>query len=174
MSAGSTGLSDDSRFQPNALRGVLTLALILAIGDSATLLVVSLAAWDGGSSDAIWFACCTALMLVGVFGLYRLKTWGLIVNLISNLAIAWLTGTNALDVGPFKLVFITTALLQILVSLPVWISIVRKRPLRVPSWARNRGLWMSNLALVGVMAIALQPIFFDSVLLAIADALGVQ
>ena len=125
LAAGRLGLdASDRRFQPVAFRRTLLLALALAMADTGALLWVGLgdAIFEGHATLLPLVAC----MIVGVIGLLRLRTWGLIVSMGSNLALVTLASCNVLFLPhPLRPVFIGTALLQLIVPLPMLVSIVK-------------------------------------------------
>ena len=165
------GLQGESKhFKPVAHRGILTTALVLAMADTLSLLLWASIAFFASNMGIIPFALagCAGLMLVGVVGLFRLKTWGLIVNLVSNLFVAWLTWFEIIDIGELKLVFVTTAIFQLIVPLPLIYTIVTGKPIPTPPWLKRASAWVSTGVLLTVIALAVQPMFGKSVLLIIA------
>jgi hypothetical protein len=157
-----------SNFQPVAHRGTLTAALILAVADAVSLLLWGSMAAKGGATDtAIFLLGCAALMGVGVYGLIRMRTWALLLNLVSNILIASVATSNLVEVGPLALVLITTAGLQLLVALPIFVSILRP-DLRAPSWMQAVGRGVPAASLVGIALLGLQPLLSESILIRIA------
>jgi hypothetical protein len=137
--AGRTGLDEGSggRFQPVAFRGTLILALVLAMADTASFVWCGMAALliDGHASVLL----LVAPMFAGVVGLLRLRTWGLIVSLASNLTVAALALTRMLPVpDPFRILFVATAGVQLLVPLPMIVTIVLGRVPAPDRWRRAK------------------------------------
>jgi hypothetical protein len=127
LAAGRLGLDvSDRRFQPVAFRRTLLLALVLAMADTGALLWLGLgnAMFEGDPSLLL----LVPFMIAGVIGLLRLRTWGLIVSMASNVALVTLALCNVIYLPhPVRSLFIATALLQLLVPLPMLVSIVRAR-----------------------------------------------
>ena len=126
LAAGTTGLDDDGggRFQPAAFRGTLLLAMVLAIADTATLLWIgSLEAMDEKMFGALLLV---PGMILGVVGLLRLRTWGLLVSVTCNALVVVLASTGVLDLpAQLRWMLTATAAAQLLVPVPMWIAIVR-------------------------------------------------
>jgi hypothetical protein len=127
LAAGRSGLEEgEGRFRPVAFRGTLMLALVLAMADTGALLWI-------GSGNLMFDHRPSALlvavpMLLGVVGLLRLRTWGLIVSLASNILMVVLGLTRVLYLpGPLRGLFVGTAILQLLVPLPMLVTIARGR-----------------------------------------------
>src|SRR5512140_363823 len=78
-------------FQPNHHRGPLTLALVLGFADVASMTGWALLAFSDGHGRAMTFAAVFAglaiAIAVSLVGLYRLRTWGFLLNLGINLAV---------------------------------------------------------------------------------------
>jgi hypothetical protein len=127
LAAGRLGLdASDRRFQPVAFRRTLLLALVLAMADTGALLWLGLAdaIFEGHAALLPLVAC----MIAGVIGLLRLRTWGLIVSMASNIALVTLALCNVLSLPhPLRPLFIGTALLQLIVPVPMLVSIVKTR-----------------------------------------------
>jgi hypothetical protein len=159
---GGRGLHGASpRFRPVAYRGTLTAALTLAMADTLSLGFWSLAAIDGNDVGVgLGLLGCAALMAVGVAGLYRLRTWGLAVNILANVLIAALVGSGALDTPGFlSALLITTAALQLLVPVPMLVALIRGRPPRMSAGLARAGRIAAVAAILLVLAIAAQPLW---------------
>jgi hypothetical protein len=153
LAAGGIGLENRKAFAPVAFRGTLLIALVLAMADAGAF------AWFGlGSAlfDHSWsVALVVPFMIAGVVGLLRLRTWGLFVSLATNLAIAILAGTGLLNLpSPLRQLFIGSAILQMIVPLPMLVSIIRKQPPRAAGWPRVRAL-APALIVCAIAALAL-------------------
>jgi len=78
-------------------------------------------------------------MAIGVLGLIRLRTWGLIVNALTNAAIVVLVGAGVLPLpSPLRQLFIASAAIQLVVPLPMLIAIVRGRAPNPEFWRRTK------------------------------------
>jgi len=145
IAAGNTGL-ESPRFTPVAFRGTLIVALVLAMADTGAY------AWFG-AGNAVYEHSWSVLMMVppmiiAVVGLLRLRTWGLMASVATNLAVVALASANVLALpSPIRKLFIASALLQLIVPLPMIASIVRGRTPDPAAWRRTR-------AVVPVVAIA--------------------
>lgn len=156
IAAANTGLdAREGRFAPVAFRGTLIISLVLAIADAGSFL---------------WFGLGTALfehrmsighrmsilmlvpfMLTGVIGLLRLRVWGLVVSLATNLAIATLAYTRVLPLPDvLRELYIGTAVLQLIVPIPMLIAFVRGRAPDPTRWARTKSI--APLAIVAIIA----------------------
>lgn len=96
---GSAEDAAEGHFRPAAFRGLLTLALVMAFADAQTLAFSAIARMGFGelgwsllaAVDRAGFTILSALtMAVAVWGLTRLRTWALLLNLVANLVIAGL------------------------------------------------------------------------------------
>ncbi len=74
-------------FDPIAFRGTVLLSMILGLGDAMMLGNLGLAQAELGLADGHPAALlsCASLLAVGVWGLSRLRTWSVLVNLVANL-----------------------------------------------------------------------------------------
>lgn len=156
-----------SQFQPVAHLGTLTVALVLAMADTISLIFWgSLAAQGGAMDTAFGLLGGGALMGIGVYGLLRLRTWALLLNLFSNILIASVVAMELIDVGPLALVLITTAALQLLVATPI-LALILRPGLRAPSWMQALGQKLPTASLLVTAALAVQPLLGESVLVRI-------
>lgn len=132
LSLGSRGLDHpgpDDPFQPVRFRGQLLLALVMAFADAQTLvfsavmqLRVGMQGWN--LADTISYAgpatLAAAVMVITVWGVYRLRTWALLLNLLANFAIAYLAMGGVLHVaGPVALALAATAAVQAFLPVPI-------------------------------------------------------
>ncbi len=156
LAAGGTSMTESrGRFAPVAFRGTLLVALVLAIADTGAF------TWFG-TGNAIFGGRISVLlpvpmMIAGVIGLLRMRTWGLIVSLCTNLSIAILAVSRVLFLpGPMRALFIGTAVLQLLVPIPMLIAIVRGRAPSPDSYRRTKLILPGAmiLAIVGVSVYA--------------------
>ena len=126
-----------------------------------------LASVSGAESTGIALLGCALLMLVGVVGLFRLRVWALFLNIFANVLVACLTGFDWIDAGPLKLLFVTTAILQLLVPLPLFVSMVTKKPVKEGGFFSNIAPWIPAGSLVLTILLAVQPLFGQSVLISL-------
>jgi hypothetical protein len=136
LAVGGLGLGEgQGRFVPVAFRGTLIVSLVLAIADTGSFLWFGLgnAIFEGHLSIIV----LVPLMIAGVIGLLRLRTWGLLVSLSTNLLITILAATDVLDLpGPMRTLFITTAIVQLIVPIPMLVALVRGRAPDPQRWSR--------------------------------------
>ena len=132
LAIGRYGLEQESgAFKPVAFRGTLQLSLVLAMADTASLaicgLVNILIAPEMGYATRLFpLAAFTGL---GVVGLLRLRTWGLLVALTSNVLVGVLALTRRLPVpAPLQYLFLATTLLQVIVPIPMLVRLILRRP----------------------------------------------
>ena len=118
------------RFDPVAFRGLLIVALVMALADTQSLLFFgSMIVHDhtrmGMPMDALPLVCA-GVMMIAVFGLFRLAVWGLALNLFANVAIAGLGLAGLLELpGPIVGSLVVTAVLQILLPAPLLLAVAR-------------------------------------------------
>lgn len=161
LAVGRSGLdATRGRFQPVAFRGTLLLSLLLAMADCGPfgfMSLFALAASHPIRHELFIGLGLFALTLTGVVGLLRLRTWGLLVALVTNVlvgALAWsgFFGSH----GPLRVLFMTTAALQLVVPLPMIVTLVRRRPPPPDRWQNVRvvGATVVIVALAAVSAYA--------------------
>jgi len=151
--AGSTGLGPGrGRFKPVAFRGTLLLALVLAIADTCSFVWVGTVNLIDGWRVGVLLL--VPAMIAGVIGLLRLRTWGLIVSLLSNVAVVVLSSTRLIHLpDAFRALFIGTAALQLLVPAPMLVSIALGRRPAPEGWQRTKRV-VSTAVIVGVVALS--------------------
>jgi hypothetical protein len=139
LASGSIGLENRGRFAPVAFRGTLLVALVLAMADAGGFL------WFG-TGNAVYMHSWSVLamvpaMVIGVVGLLQLRVWGLIVSLATNAAIAVLALTHVLALpSPLRELFVGSAVLQLVVPLPMLVAIVRHRAPPADAWRRTKAI----------------------------------
>jgi len=169
LALGSRGLDEpapDDRFQPVRFRGLLLLALIMAFADAQTLvfsavmqLRVGMQGWNlmGTIDYAGPATLAAAVMILAVWGLYRLRTWALLLNLLANFAIAYLAMAGTLNVaGPVAVALATTAAIQAFLPVPILAMALGERRAGQPLL---RGL-APRLLPLSVVLIAMGALFF--------------
>src|SRR5260221_8072028 len=144
LAVGRAGLDRDSDgFRPVAFRGTLLLSMLLAMADSGVLGLMSAGMLIGGHThikDLFVVPLCL-LTCLGVVGLIRLRTWGLLVALATNVLIGTLAWNGAFGgSGPIRALFMSTALLQLAVPLPMLVTLVRRRVPAPDRWQRFRSV----------------------------------
>ena len=130
LAAGRVDLDGDAgRFKPGAFRGTLTVMLVLAMADAGSFAWIALIRMvDGHIPLMIVFV---PPMIAAVIGLLRLRTWGLLVSVACNVVVAVLAAADLLGVADkVRWIFIGSAVVQLLIPLPMWLTIVRNARLR--------------------------------------------
>ncbi|MBC8069331.1 MAG: hypothetical protein IAG13_13430 [Deltaproteobacteria bacterium] len=140
----------DGLFRPVAFRTHLVLALVMACADAQTLcfaavlqiasaLDQSVAPWSG-----LLTSVCAIVMIAAVWGVYRLRVWGLMLNVLGNVAIAWLALDGVLRLEfPIGATLAITATIQLLLTVPLIATVLGDRDAGRPVFAgRLRNLWI--------------------------------
>lgn len=136
VSLGRHGLDLPSEdFAPAAFRGSLVLTLVMALADTQSLALFGALHLDHSPSESLPLLACAGFMLVALYGLYHLKLWGLVLNIVANVVIAGLAFTGVLDLpDPIVFALCTTAMIQLALPVPLVVSVVRgKAPTPSPS-----------------------------------------
>jgi len=131
--AGRSGLTDSGRasaFRPVAFRATLLVAMVMALADTQSLLLFgSLSAVDHGghASEAALMLGSAFVMVVAIVGLFRLRVWGLALNVVANIAIAALAAAGCYELpNPLVYALVCTAVLQLLLPAPMIAAMVRR------------------------------------------------
>lgn len=157
LALGRAGLvgaaSARSKFAPQAFFGLLVLALAMALADASTLTLWLAVAIDRGRELPLLLPICAGVMIVAVIGIYRLKVWALLLNLLANLAIAALALSGELGVphGP-AWALAATAGVQLLLPIPLVVAFFRKVDPRSPTISLRA--YVVTAAVVVVIALA--------------------
>lgn len=127
LGAGKVGLDFESKhFVPVAFRRSLTASLVMAMADTIALSFYGgIMLVDGSMSistltSVAEFGGAALVMLVAIAGLYRIKVWGLALNICANLLIAGLALGGVFDIPEvIALGLAVTAVGQLLLPLPL-------------------------------------------------------
>lgn len=137
-------------FAPVAFRGTFIASLVLGLADAGTLLFMG-AAMTGDRGRLVPFLLAFAILL-GVVGLYRLRVWGLLVSLGANVAVIVCALTVLSRLPPnLRKLFIGSAVLQLLLPVPLIVSLVRGRAPDSARFARL-GAVLTSLVVLGLGA----------------------
>jgi hypothetical protein len=154
LSLGRSGLRENtSAFAPVAFRSSLVLALVMALADTQSLLLFGGVQVEDTymATRAVPTLACAALMLVALVGLYRLKVWGLVLNIVANLVIAGLAFSSVLDLPPpIVAALCTTAVVQLLLPAPLLVAMVRGSAPATTRFARLRTFVVPTVVLAMV------------------------
>ena len=172
LSVGERGLDmqePDSPFAPVRFRGHLLLALVMAAADALTLafsgllqLRLGMRGWNLLSTldHAGPTIVAATIMGIAVWGVFRLRTWALLLNLVANIAIAYLALEGTLGLSPSVSVSLaTTAAVQCFIPVPILAAALGDRNAGQPLLHALRHRLMSFTVLVlsaaSLLAIAL-------------------
>ncbi|MEZ4454486.1 MAG: hypothetical protein R3B09_33855 [Nannocystaceae bacterium] len=156
LAMGRAGLEHTSRtFSPAAFRGSLVVALVMALADTQSLALFGGAHLEHAySAHHAWpLLAGAAVMGIAIVGLYRLRVWGLVLNLVANLVIAGAALAGAFEI-PHALAWAlaSTALVQLALPLPMIAAMIRGR---APASSRDRvGARLIPAVIVGLIALA--------------------
>lgn len=147
---GENGLEPErysGSFVPSAHREALTLIMILAMADAQTLV-----SWAQASR---WYhpapGVLGLVMTIGIIGLYRLRTWGLLFNAAANVGIASVALAGLLHLPiPVVVALTITAGLQLLLLVPVLLSIGAGEVIERPGLVRL-GRAFSRIVIASIM-----------------------
>jgi hypothetical protein len=169
--AGPVASAEPGAFQPVAYQRTLTLSLVLGLADTFTLWMWTGFAMLGNAPviDTLGFLACAVVTLVSVIGLYRLRMWGLALSVVGNAGIVIVFGLDLIRLPELKIIFITPAIAQLVVALPVLAGVILRRPLEPPAWVLRASRMLVPTALVMMIALAIQPLFGRPVLRQIAE-----
>ena len=135
----------ESSFQPVAFRGFLVLALVMAFADAQTLMFSSLVhigdLWSNESlqtvaTDMFPTFIAALIMALNVWGLLRLKTWAMLLNIVANIAIARMALDGVLQVNSsVAAALATTAAIQLFLPVPILATVLGDREAGGAGWA---------------------------------------
>jgi hypothetical protein len=143
-------------FVPIAFRSSLMATLVMAMADAQSLLLFGglelergFREWRHGSVPSLALGCAAVLALA-IVGLYRLRLWGLLLNLAGTIAVAALGFVGKLDL-PGVLVggFVASAAVQVGLAAPILRALFTGAAPSPPRIAR--GGWAVGVALVLAM-----------------------
>jgi uncharacterized membrane protein (DUF2068 family) len=125
VSAGRAGLQQHSaRFSPVAHRGGLMLSIVLALADTQALLLYGMVAIEDHSTrlfvHAGPFFASAGVMMLAMWGLWNMRMWGMLLNIVANVIIAGLAISGVFDL-PGILVggLVATAVAQLVIPVPM-------------------------------------------------------
>jgi len=150
----------DGRFRPVAFRTHLVLSLVMACADAQTLcfaavLQIVLAVQKSQMpSSGLLTSACALVMIAAVWGVYRLRVWGLVLNVVGNVVIAWLALDGVLRLEfPIGATLAITATLQLILAVPIIATVLGDRDAgRPPVGGRLRNLWVWLLVALVVVS----------------------
>ena len=119
---GKRGLSTDSKiFSPTAFRTTLIASLLLGLADTWALIFYSAMMEEVGP-----MLLSAGVMSVALYGLYRMKVWGLGLCVVANVVIAGMAISGVFELPDVLAWGLTaTALIQLLLPVPLLASVSR-------------------------------------------------
>ena len=160
LTLGRQGLDrEGGAFVPVAFRATLLALLVMALADAQSLLFWGSVLVSDDSPVQLTGAfalVCAGAFTVGVAGLYRLRTWGLLVNSLAAITLIGVVMLGAFrDLRAFQILFGGSALLQLGLAVPLYRALVRgarKAPSISPA-----GVWIGSVAVELLMLAAAAP-----------------
>ena len=125
VSAGRAGLQQHSaRFAPVAHRGGLMLSIVLALADTQALLLYGMVEIEDHSTrlfvHAGPFFASAGVMMIALWGLWNMRMWGMLLNIVANVIIAGLAISGVFDLpGILAAGLFATAVVQLLIPIPM-------------------------------------------------------
>jgi hypothetical protein len=147
LSAWDAGLRSGERtrgpFEPVAFRRSLLVSITMAVAEVQLLAMGSAMLFLGHQPEVgAGAAACALVLALGTYGLFRLRFWGVLLHLTAMLGVATLVAlamkhAHGVDVIA---VWVGTVSVQMLLPMPMLLTILRRRPVRVgpPSAAPAR------------------------------------
>ncbi len=153
LALGRRGLDDaPGAFAPNAFRATLMAILVMAMADAQSLLLFGTLHLESHSAhSSVPLLACGFLAVIGIFGIYRLKLWGVVLNFVANILIAICAISGIFDIPRVLVVaYLVTAGLQAVLTFPLWIAVARGRA--APSEPKlSKGRYALSAAVVGAL-----------------------
>lgn len=144
---------------PVAYRGAITLSMIMALADAQALGWLGLTQLFlrdidgiqrfGLPGAAMLGAACIAM--IALYGLYKLRLWGLVLSTLTTAAIGALAFTPVFGMrgaGPLPYAFALSAVVQIALLTPLFAAIVRRRAPAPPSPRSQQLAQLAPVALI--------------------------
>ena len=119
---GKRGLETVSRhFAPNAFRTTIIASLLLGLADAWAL-----AFYTAVTSEVGAMLICAGVMGVAIFGLFRMKVWGLALCILANIAIAGLALSSTFELpAVLSWGLVATAAVQLMLPVPLVLAMRR-------------------------------------------------
>jgi hypothetical protein len=125
VSAGRAGLQQHSaRFSPVAFRGGLMLSMVLALADTQALLLYGALSLEEHGTRALIhsgaFFSSAGVMMLAMWGLWNMRMWGMLLNIVANVIIAGLAISGVFDLpGVLTGGLVATAVAQLVIPVPM-------------------------------------------------------
>lgn len=156
LSAWDTGLRSGERtrgpFEPVAFRRSLTVSITMAVAE-VQLLAMGAALLLSGREHAAGAgaAACAVVLAFGTVGLIRLRFWGVLLHLTAMVGVATLVALAMKHAHTVHVIFVWvgTVAVQMLLPMPMLLTILRRRPVRIgPPSAAPARLFAALVALM--------------------------
>lgn len=160
---GRKGLAEASEragYAPAAFRSSLLLLMALALADAQTFGLFAIISYSDRYQDRLRLSfyllgAVAAVFTLGFVGLYRLRLWGAVLNLITAVvfALVVLSGVADFDHQVAQLLMVLCAG-QVVAATPMMVGLIRGKPLpAAPPWLRGAGASSAVIALMLLSAI---------------------
>lgn len=127
---GRAGLDDRTRggsFVPVAFRATLLALMVMALADAQSLAffgALQLEAWTPSPDRAALYFALAGGLLGALAGLYRLRVWGLLLGVVSWMAVAAVALAGGLQLpGGLVAAFVATSVLQMCIAAPLFVAL---------------------------------------------------
>lgn len=121
------------RFAPAAFRMSLIVSLVAALADTQALLLYSGVLLESPRALSHTLSTIAPLLLsagamsLAIVGVYRLRVWGVALNILTNIVVATCAITGLFDLPKILAVgFVATAVLQLLIPVPMLRAMARR------------------------------------------------
>lgn len=160
LALGKHGLEDDrGNFIPVAFRGTLLGLLVMALADAQTLVFWSSLLLEQTSRSrpmALAAAGAAIGFAVAVYGLYRLRAWGLILNSLAAIGLLVIVAVGAFaEARPIGAVLAGSGALQLALAVPVYRAL--RRGAKPAPGLRPTSAWLGAVAVGAALAISVMP-----------------
>ena len=168
LATGRTGLrAAEHHLAPAAYPGAIMVSMIMALADAQALgwlgstLIYAASRRHGDLMDILeareglaMLVCC-AIALWALYGLYRLRLWGLVLSAATTAAFGALSFTRVFgfgNAGPIPYAFALSAAVQLALLAPLFIAIIRRRAPSPPSPRAQRLARIAPVAVIVALA----------------------
>jgi hypothetical protein len=164
---GRRGLDVTDPFAPVAFKTTIFTLLLLALADvQALTFFAGIMTETRDMGRAVVPFILAAMLGVGLFGLYRLRVWGLAAHVVANLTLAGAVASRGLGLPtPLLAALAVSATLQIALALPLIAGLVRGRARPEPAVSRLGSVIAGLVVLVLVGCSVASAIFLQGPLI---------
>jgi hypothetical protein len=160
LALGKRGLEDDrGAFMPVAFRGTLLGLLVMALADAQTLVFWSSLLLEHTSAlrpMALAAAGIAIAFAVSVYGLYRLRAWGLVLNSLAAIGLLLVVAAGTFwEARPIAAVLAGSGVLQLALAVPLYRAL--RRGAEPAPGLRRTSAWLGAAAVGAAIAISVMP-----------------